>query len=51
MSAADTLVILGPVPPQVIDRARRDAARFTSPPADWPAGLTVVLQASSSLSQ
>jgi uroporphyrin-III C-methyltransferase/precorrin-2 dehydrogenase/sirohydrochlorin ferrochelatase len=51
MSAADTLVILGPVPPQVIDRARRDATRLTSPPADWPAGLTVVLQASSSLSQ
>ena len=51
MSAADTLVLLGPVPPQVADRARRDATRLTSPLADWPPGLTVVLQASSSLSQ
>ena len=51
MSAADTLVILGPVPPQVIDRARRDATRLTHQPTDWPAGLTVVLQASNSLSQ
>jgi uroporphyrin-III C-methyltransferase/precorrin-2 dehydrogenase/sirohydrochlorin ferrochelatase len=51
MSAADTLVVLGPVPAAVVDRARRDATRLRSLPETWPAGLTVVLQASSSLSQ
>jgi len=51
LAACDTLVITGPVPVSVIDRARRDAARLEAIPTPWPSGLTVVLQASNSLSQ
>lgn len=51
LGRCDALVVKGAVPPTVIDRARRDAVRLAAVPNPQPAGLTVVLQASSSVSQ
>jgi uroporphyrin-III C-methyltransferase / precorrin-2 dehydrogenase / sirohydrochlorin ferrochelatase len=45
LGRCDTLVVAGPVPPAVIDRARRDAMRLAAVPAVLPEGLTVVLRA------
>jgi uroporphyrin-III C-methyltransferase/precorrin-2 dehydrogenase/sirohydrochlorin ferrochelatase len=42
LGRCDALYVEGPVPPAIIDRARRDAIRLTSI-ADTPEGLTVVL--------
>lgn len=51
LGRCDALVVEGAVPAVVIDRARRDAIRLTAVPDPLPEGLTVVLQASSSVSQ
>ena len=51
LGRCDALVVAGAVPPAIIDRARRDAIRLTAVPAPLPEGLTVLLQASSSVSQ
>lgn len=45
MGRCDTLVVDGPVPPDVIDRVRRDAVRLSALPDPLPPGLTVVLKA------
>jgi uroporphyrin-III C-methyltransferase/precorrin-2 dehydrogenase/sirohydrochlorin ferrochelatase len=42
LGRCDALYVEGPVPPAIIDRARRDAIRLTSI-AETPEGLTVVL--------
>lgn len=44
LGRCDTLVVEGPVPPAIIDRARRDAVRLTTAPDPLPEGLTVVLR-------
>lgn len=45
LNQADTLFVGAGVPPAVLDRARRDAARVDGPcPADLPAGRSVVLR-------
>jgi uroporphyrin-III C-methyltransferase/precorrin-2 dehydrogenase/sirohydrochlorin ferrochelatase len=44
LGRCDALYVEGPVPPAIIDRARRDAIRLTSE-ADPPEGLTVALRA------
>jgi uroporphyrin-III C-methyltransferase/precorrin-2 dehydrogenase/sirohydrochlorin ferrochelatase len=44
LGRCDALYVEGPVPPAIIDRARRDAIRLTSI-AETPEGLTVVLKA------
>ncbi len=54
LGRCDTLVVEAGVPAAIVDRSRRDAARFDALPTPPPAGLTVVLraaQASSSVSQ
>lgn len=51
LGRCDALVVEGPVPEAVVARARRDAARLPARPEPLPDGLTVVLQASSSMSQ
>ena len=51
LGRCDALIIEGAVPAAVIDRARRDAMRLDAVPAPLPEGLTVVLQASNSVSQ
>lgn len=43
LARCDVLVTNGPVPPAIVDRARRDAARLPAVPDPLPAGLTVVL--------
>jgi len=43
LARCDGLVTQGPVPPAIVDRARRDAARLPAVPDPLPAGLTVVL--------
>jgi uroporphyrin-III C-methyltransferase / precorrin-2 dehydrogenase / sirohydrochlorin ferrochelatase len=45
LARCDALVIEGPVPPAIVDRARRDAARLAAVPAPLLPGLTVVLHA------
>jgi len=45
LGQCDTLITLGPIPPALTDRARRDAARLTALPEVWPEGITVVLRA------
>ena len=45
LARCDALVIQGDVPPAIVDRARRDAARLDSVSDPLPAGLTVVLRA------
>lgn len=44
LARCDALVVVGAVPPAIIDRARRDAARLDAVPDPLPAGLTVVLR-------
>lgn len=51
LGRCDALVVEGQVPAAIIDRARRDALRVAAVPTQLPEGLTVVLQASSSVSQ
>lgn len=51
LGRCDTLVVEGAVPPAIVDRARRDAVRLAALPDPAPKGLTVVLQATSSVSQ
>ena len=46
LARCDALVAEGPVPPAIIDRARRDAARLDAVPDPLPPGLTVVLRGS-----
>ena len=45
LARCDALVTQGDVPPAIVDRARRDAARLDAVPDPLPAGLTVVLRA------
>ncbi len=45
LGQCDTLITLGPVPPAIVDRARRDAARLDTLPEVWQDGITVVLRA------
>lgn len=51
LGRCDALVVEGPVADAVVARARRDAMRLPARPDPLPDGLTVVLQASSSMSQ
>ena len=51
LGRCDNLVVDGDVAPMIVDRARRDAVRLTLPFAAVPRGLTIVLQASNSVSQ
>lgn len=44
LARCDALVTQGPVPPAIIDRARRDAARLDAVPDPLLPGLTVVLR-------
>lgn len=44
LARCDALVTEGEVPPAIIDRARRDAARLAAVPDPLPPGLTVVLR-------
>ena len=44
LARCDALVVEGPVPPAIIDRARRDAARLPAVPEPLPPGLTVVVK-------
>lgn len=50
LGRCDALLVRGAVPAAIVDRARRDAMRLADL-TDAPAGLTIVLQASSSVSQ
>ncbi|OYQ36615.1 hypothetical protein CHU93_00880 [Sandarakinorhabdus cyanobacteriorum] len=43
LARCDTLVMQGPIPTAVVDRARRDATRLDAVPTPLPAGVTVVL--------
>lgn len=45
LARCDALVVVGPVAPAVIDRARRDAARLETVPEPLPPGLTILLSA------
>jgi uroporphyrin-III C-methyltransferase/precorrin-2 dehydrogenase/sirohydrochlorin ferrochelatase len=45
LGRCDTLIVEGAVPAAIVDRARRDAVRLETLPADAPEGLTVVLRA------
>jgi uroporphyrin-III C-methyltransferase/precorrin-2 dehydrogenase/sirohydrochlorin ferrochelatase len=44
LGRCDTLVVDGPVPAAIVDRARRDAVRLAALPDPVPEGLTVVLR-------
>jgi uroporphyrin-III C-methyltransferase/precorrin-2 dehydrogenase/sirohydrochlorin ferrochelatase len=44
LGRCDTLVVDGPVPVAIVDRARRDAVRLTALPDPAPEGLSVVLR-------
>ncbi len=43
LARCDALILAGPIPPAISDRARRDAARLPAVPDPLPPGLTVVL--------
>jgi uroporphyrin-III C-methyltransferase/precorrin-2 dehydrogenase/sirohydrochlorin ferrochelatase len=43
LGRCDALLVEGPVPAAIIDRARRDAIRLTALPDPLPEGLTIVL--------
>ena len=45
LGRCDALLVEGPVPAAIIDRARRDAIRLTALPDPLPEGLTIVLRA------
>ena len=51
LGRCDTLIVVGPVSPVVVDRTRRDALRLVAVPDPLPEGLTIVLQANNSVSQ